>query len=213
MNFLRIIALISSLIFVLHLQASPTFKNGDLIFQASNSSQADAIMWATGSQYSHVGIIEIDRGQEFVIEAIKTVSRTPLKSWINRGRGAKYTVLRSDTIPQVERDLIVTTARGYVGIPYDPFFTFENKEIYCSELIHLAYKKVGHSIGKIQKVSDLNIDHASVKSLVQARWKRHPLCKTAKDFGSCWSRILDDKLVSPEAVSADNSLTKVFSNF
>ena len=47
-------------------EISPTFQNGDIIFQTSNSSQSKAIQLATHSPYSHVGIIYEQKGSFWV---------------------------------------------------------------------------------------------------------------------------------------------------
>ncbi|OYZ24345.1 MAG: hypothetical protein B7Y39_01430 [Bdellovibrio sp. 28-41-41] len=66
--------------------AEADLQSGDIIFQTSGSNQLTAIMWASKSLYSHVGIVEIDGNKKYVIEAISKVSRTPLSKWIKRGR-------------------------------------------------------------------------------------------------------------------------------
>src|SRR5262245_19120850 len=72
----------------------PTWQNGDVVLQTSGSAQSAAIQIATGSPYSHTGLVEVAPDGVFVIEAIGTVSRTPINRWIRRGQGRRYTALR-----------------------------------------------------------------------------------------------------------------------
>ena len=48
----------------------PQYQSGDIIFQTSTSDQSLAILWATKSLYSHMGIIENSNNNVNVIEAI-----------------------------------------------------------------------------------------------------------------------------------------------
>jgi len=58
------------------------FQNGDIVFQSSTSGQSKAIQIATGSKYSHMGII-YKQGDEFLVyEAVQPVRLTPLTDWI-----------------------------------------------------------------------------------------------------------------------------------
>ena len=69
-------------------------RDGDIIFQTSQSSQSEAVQRATHSKYSHMGLILTREGKPFVFEAVNPVRFTPLKSWIQRGKGAHYVVKR-----------------------------------------------------------------------------------------------------------------------
>jgi len=189
------------------------FQNGDVIFQTSLSNQANAIILATGSKLSHIGVIEVtNRGDIFVIEAIGKVSRTPLNNWIQRGKGGRYEVYRYPQLGGKSLN-IVQAAKSYLGRSYDIYFSSDNFEIYCSELVELAFRGSGLSIGQWQKVKELNLNHSKVQKLVEARWKGHPRCRGVGTFKECWPRILDAELVSPASIAADSRLIRIFSNY
>ena len=69
------------------MQQEKVLRDGDLIFQTSLSGQSRAIQEATGSKYSHCGIIYRDGCDYFVYEAVQPVKSTPLAQWIARGKG------------------------------------------------------------------------------------------------------------------------------
>lgn len=189
-------------------------QSGDVIFQSSSSNQSSAIMWASKSLYSHVGLVEVSNDKTYVIEAISRVSRTPLEKWVARGRLGRFAVYRHHGLDAEKRDAVVRRAKEYLGRPYDIFFTSTNDEIYCSELIDLAFRKTGFAVGKFQKVKELDVDNPLVRALVKKRWRRHPLCKSgAASFEQCWSLILGDELVTPESIAVDPSLQKIWSNY
>lgn len=189
-------------------------QSGDIIFQTSSSKQSYAIMWASKSLYSHVGIVEVYGKKKFVIEAISKVSRTPLDKWIKRGRLGRYAVFRFQNLDVKKRQEIVTHAKTYLGFGYDVYFTSKNKEIYCSELVDLAFEKSGMKVGKKQKVKELDVDNMVVRKLVEKRWRKHPVCKgRVKKFEDCWVLILEDELVAPESLAADSQFAKIWSNY
>src|SRR5688572_28448868 len=71
-------------------------QDGDLIFQESRSAQSAALQAATGSRYTHVGIVfSPHQGEPFVIEAVQqVVHKTPLAVWIRRGKDAHFVLMR-----------------------------------------------------------------------------------------------------------------------
>ena len=79
------------------------FQTGDIIFQTSNTNQSYAIMWASKSLYSHVGVIEVEGTNTYVIEAISKVGRTPLNEWIERGRFGLYSLFRYQNLNTKQR--------------------------------------------------------------------------------------------------------------
>lgn len=207
--------ILTSLFFLFGTGASAQvqFQNGDVIFQTSLSNQANAIILATGSKLSHIGVIEVtNRGEVFVIEAIARVSRTPLNSWIQRGMGGRYEVYRYAGLGKYAAN-IVQAAKLLMGRSYDIYFSSDNTEIYCSELVEMAFRDSGLSVGQWQKVKKLNLNHSKVKKLVEARWKGHPRCRGVSTFKECWPRILDAELVSPASIAADSRLSRIFSNY
>ena len=61
-------------------------QDGDVIFHVSESNQSKAIKIGTLSRYSHCGIVVIENGQPYVIEAERGVEKTPMKTWLRRGK-------------------------------------------------------------------------------------------------------------------------------
>ncbi|MCX6125816.1 MAG: YiiX/YebB-like N1pC/P60 family cysteine hydrolase [Proteobacteria bacterium] len=130
-------------------------KNADVIFQTSSSNQSWAIMWATKSLYSHVGIIEAAGDGIYVVEAIGRVSRTRIKTWIGRGNLGRYSIYSPTHLSSDLRSLVVAKAKTYLGRPYDKYFNFDDAAIYCSELVYKAFQGIELSVGKVQKVKEL----------------------------------------------------------
>ena len=77
----------------------PAVTDGDFIFQVSRSSQSLAIQRATGSHYSHMGIVFVRSGKPYVLEAAATVRYTSLGQSVARGEGRHYVVKRLKDAP------------------------------------------------------------------------------------------------------------------
>lgn len=191
----------------------PPLRDGDLIFQAHKSSQATAILAATWSLYTHVGIVDVTPHGVEVLEASRTTRRTPLAEFLAHGVQERYDVYRLASLTDAEAGAAVTAAEQYLGRPYDPFFLDGDDALYCSELAHLAYRDAGVSLGAAQRVRELHLDNPPVRELIASRWQRHPLCQDkGMTFEACHARILDQTLVTPISLARDTEVTKVCGN-
>lgn len=124
-------------------------KEGDVIFQTSQSQQSPLIQIATRSKISHCGIIVMRNGKPYVLETLKTLVVTPLDKFIARGEDGKYWLKRSN------KENIKIKYGSYLGKPYDLAFKFDNGKFYCSELIYDIYKnQLGIELCEPKKVSD-----------------------------------------------------------
>ena len=171
-----IIALILSLSAVsAPITATKNLKNGDIIFQTSLSGQSRAIQLATGSQYSHMGIIFFKRNKAFVLEAIGRVSYTPLGAWIKRGYQQKFVIKRVHStaliVDKAVSERLHHEAKKFVGKPYDLLFEWSDKKIYCSELVwKIYYRATKLKIGPQKKLSDFNLKHPIVRKKLTERY-------------------------------------------
>lgn len=179
------------------------FKNGDLIFQTSKSSQSQAIQLATKSKYSHCGIIYQEGEKYFVFEAIQPVKYTPLEQWIARGKDGKYVVKRLKNAEQVLTPEVIgkmlIVGEAFKGKNYDSTFEWSDDKIYCSELIWKVYQRAtGLEIGKLEKLSNFDLSADAVKKKMKERYgNKIPLNET---------------VISPAAVFESELLITVKSN-
>lgn len=198
-------------------QDLPELQRGDVIFQTSRSGQSLAILEATGSRYTHVGIIDFDdRGAPMVLEAAQTTRATPLSEWITRGVGQAVAIYRLEGLDGAEALAVTRAARQHIGKGYDPYFYRSEDALYCSELVHIAFRDaLGLRLGKVQTLADLDLGSAAARDLISDRWPSHPACAdgAAQDAESCLALIRAEPLVTPEALAQDARLRLIHSSF
>jgi hypothetical protein len=190
----------------------PPLHDGDLVFQTSRDPQATAILAATTSLFSHVGIVEKTPEGDKVIEAASVVRENPLSRWIKQGVAERMAIYRYKTLTDAQGHQIVAAATHYDGTPYDPFFSWKSTGMYCSKLPYLAYKQAGLEAGTLQNFSDLHMDNFLVRDLIEKRRRQFPDCAD-KDFAGCYDYILHQPVITPASIAADAHFEKIYSNY
>ncbi len=165
-----------------------TPEDGDIVFQASRSSQSLAIQTATSSPYSHVGIVLFRKGKPYVLEAVQPVRFTPLNAWLDHGENGHYVVKRMKqpltraVIFQFHRH-----AKDYLGKPYDLTFEWSDDRIYCSELVWKLYKQAANiELAPLSKLGSFKLDAPVVRQKLKVRYGDHI--------------PLDESVISPAAI-------------
>lgn len=131
---------------------SEEFHTGDIVFQESKSAQSKYIKQATGSRYTHCGIIVMINGEPHVLEAVSTVTLTPFEEWKNRGVDKHVLTIRCN-----EADFNID-GNKYLGKRYDTEFKWDDRKMYCSELVYKVYQDNGINLGELHPVKDYNIE-------------------------------------------------------
>lgn len=142
-------------------------KEGDIIFQTSQSKQAPLIAFATGSNKTHCGIIVEKDSELFVLETLGTIKLTPLRTFIDRGLFKKYWVKRG-----INKKI---NYKQYLGIPYDLAFKFNNGKYYCSELVYTIYlDQFGIELCEPKQMSEYNLvglkDHMIRRNMSESQY-------------------------------------------
>ncbi len=150
-------------------------QDGDIIFHVSRSAQSQAIQLATGSPYSHMGIIYLNNEMPYVFEAVQPVKSTPLHEWIARGENGHYVVKRlRDAESRLTPDVIKkmqSVGERFIGKNYDLYFEWSDERIYCSELVWKIFKEgAGIEVGMMQTMADFDLSHAVVQNKIRERF-------------------------------------------
>lgn len=198
-------------------QDLPDLQRGDVIFQNSRSAQSQAILLATDSAYTHVGIVDFDEtGMPVVLEAVRTTRATPLSEWISNGVAEDVAIYRLAGLTEAEAKAVTNAARSHLGKGYDPYFHQSEATLYCSELVQIAFRDgIGLPLGKVETFADLNLDSSAARALIAERWQDHPACDKgqASDAEACLALLLDEPLITPAAVARDPRLTLIYTSF
>jgi uncharacterized protein YycO len=148
---------------------------GDIIFQSSKSGQSHAIQLATGSKYSHVGILFQQKGEWIVLEAVQPVKLTPLSKWKKHGDDEAYEVKRlknaEELITLEAKERMTSVGEYMLGKNYDIYFDWSDDEIYCSELVWKIYNEaLGVELGKLRPLKDFNLESPIVRQIMKQRY-------------------------------------------
>ncbi|MCB0770254.1 MAG: peptidoglycan peptidase [Flavobacteriales bacterium] len=157
--------------------ASTTLHEGDILFQSTGGAQAEAIRLASGSEWTHVGILFKDQGAWMVYEAVGPVTATPLKEWAERGRDGHFEVKRlkgmtmdTQAILQLRR-----ATEAFLGSPYDTGFRWSDERIYCSELVWKAYERgLGVELCKPEPMRAHELSDPLVQRTMKERYGNAP---------------------------------------
>ncbi|MEY4287705.1 MAG: hypothetical protein RL511_1794 [Bacteroidota bacterium] len=171
-HFIMRILLTSCLLFLSFCACTQKYRDGDLIFQHSASSQSTAVQLATNSYFSHCGIIFYMEGKPYVFEAIEPVGVRKLEDWIASGEDQKFTVyrLKDHNLSSAELTTMKSYLKTQLNKHYDLGFNWSDKELYCSELVFKAYKAIGIELCQPKFLRDFNLENPQVRKIMQQRY-------------------------------------------
>jgi hypothetical protein len=178
-------------------------RNGDIVFQTSQSSQSLAIQLATNSVYSHMGIVYLRDGEPYVFEAVQPVTLTALAAWVERGELGHFVAKRlrnaDSVLTPIALQRMRTVGEALAGKDYDLYFEWSDDRIYCSELVWKVFDRgAGIQIGQLETIADFDLTHPAIQAKVHER------------FGD--NVPLNEVVVSPAAMFGASILETVFEN-
>ncbi|UCC45362.1 MAG: YiiX family permuted papain-like enzyme [Candidatus Zixiibacteriota bacterium] len=150
-------------------------RAGDILFQDLDSPQSVAVKLATGSEYTHCGIVlEVD-GEYLVYEAVQPVQVGSLDSWIARGVDSHFVALRlQDYTTVLTADALNAMrieAERHIGKDYDLVFNWSDDKLYCSELVWKVYQRgAGLELTPPRPLESYDLSHPAVQRMLSARY-------------------------------------------
>lgn len=179
------------------------FKDGDLIFIQTESSQSEALKEATASPWTHVGVLFFLNGNWLVAEAAFKVGFVTVEKFIKRSPGKQFIVKRVKNsvypIGALEAAKLGAAYNVFTSKPYDFYFEWSNENIYCSELVYkMYYNALGLRIGKMQLLRELHLNGPAVQELIRKRF-----------INEGRQLNLDEPIVSPISMLTSPSLDTV----
>ena len=138
---------------LLNSRVKERLQNGDIILRYGYGYISDGIIRHLNEKYavSHCGIIQIQNNGIFVIhsdsnsdEKTEGTQITGLDKFTNQSHPNSIIIVRLKKIDSTAQNKIIDTALKYVSehTPFDYFFNGDDdKELFCTELVWLSYKK------------------------------------------------------------------------
>lgn len=175
-----------------------SIREGDIIFTGGKDGQGAAIIQATGSPVTHCGVAVAKDGSLQVLEAIQPVKYTPVADFLARSGHSLIGVFRLKTpLPAEFRRKSETWGARQIGKNYDRKFLWNNKKMYCSELVWKLYEKSGVRLCEPRRFKDYFLERPAVLELIRAR------------FGGRENLPEDELVVAPSDLAASPALVKV----
>ena|SRR6218665_1118859 len=173
-----IVTLASLLVFSsFGLKDEPAFKNGDLIFIVNPSGQGKAIQLATGSRFTHVGIIFMENGKPMVYHAVEPVSKNTLQEFVQMSADGHYEIRRlkdQGLLTPAKITAMLNEAKSRLGLHYDLAFNWSDEELYCSEFVWKLYDHALQiRIGDLKPLKSFDLSHPVVKARLEQRYGRN----------------------------------------
>lgn len=194
--------------------------SGALIFQERKDLEGTALSLATGSPYTHVGIIRITGGGPYVMQssaATHGVAEIPLEDFIDVGVDRKFAiyVTKTDLRPAGQLNSPASLkAYDYDHLPYDSFYRLDSHAIYGAELIFKIFKDIGLPIGTLRKIGELNFDTEPGRKFLLNDWRERPECRSRElSRQGCWDRIKTEAVVTPKDLADDRNLELYMTTF
>ncbi|MBL7950903.1 MAG: peptidoglycan peptidase [Flavobacteriales bacterium] len=154
-------------------------REGDIVFQQTGGEQGRAVQLATGSPWTHVGILFKESGRWMVYEAVGPVLSTPLDEWTAHGEDGHWVAKRwvgaeKMDAAQLRAQLHKAGAR-FRGLPYDLQFGWNDERIYCSELVWKMYAEgPGVELCKPKPMRDHALGSPVVQEVMRKRYGSNP---------------------------------------
>ncbi|MES2439002.1 MAG: YiiX/YebB-like N1pC/P60 family cysteine hydrolase [Verrucomicrobiota bacterium] len=180
--------------------ASPAFREGDIVFSSSKRGQGEAIIAATGSAYTHCGIVFQKDGRLMVLEAVQPVGIVSLEEFRSRGTPGTFLARRLKLPLAPEKYQSARAwAQAQVGKNYDPRFMWDDENLYCSELVWKIYQHAGIELCAPRRFRDYDLAKPAVRKIIEER------------FGGMAKVPLDEKVVAPSDLASSPLLAEVTS--
>ena len=138
-------------------------RDGDIVFRLGDTR----ILWghfplswfiarATGSRFSHVGVVAVEQGRPVVYDCVATgIQRQPFAVWMEDNVGGfgvkRLAVDQRAHIPGV----VAFCRRAFASqVPFDFEFSLDDAKLYCSEFVEKAFRSQGLALSEPVRIGD-----------------------------------------------------------
>ncbi len=177
-------------------------REGDIVFQDTGGRQGRAVEKATGSSYTHCGVVFKStkaNGALYVLEAMQPVKVTSLADWKKRSKVFHARRLKdSSKLNATALKKALAWGEKQIGKDYDLKFRWDDKTLYCSELVWKIYEKsTGLKLCKPKSFQSYYLSDPVVRSVIKQR------------YGSVDNLPMKEPVVAPSDLAASPLLKEV----
>jgi len=147
-------------------------KTGDIVFQDTGGEQGAAVEAATGSKFTHCGIVFEKNKTLYVLEAVQPIQVVTLKKFRKRSKIFHARRLK-DPSPLTQEAIQKGLAWGekQIGKNYDTLFKWDDENLYCSELVWKIYEKAtGQKLCDTKTFKSYFLQKEAVKAIIEKRY-------------------------------------------
>lgn len=179
-------------------EAAYALREGDIVFHGGAGEQCDAVREATGSPFTHCGVVFEKDGRLMVLEAVQPVRVTTVEAFQQRSLPGTFHARR---LKRAADPAAIAAAKAWgtrqIGRNYDVLFGWHDGALYCSELVWKAYAKAGIELCPTRRFHDYRLDHPKVKAVI------------ARRYGSADKLPRDEPVVAPGDLADSPLLVEV----
>lgn len=192
------VALAISSVLTADAASAANLRDGDIVFSGSTAGQGGAIIAATGSPYTHCGIVFFHAGKLMVLEAVHPVGVVSLETFKSRCKPGNFLARRLKTaLAPANYQMARTWAEAQIGKNYDARFLWNDQTMYCSELVWKIYQRGGVELCALRRFRDYHLDDPKVRKIIEER------------YGAVEKMPLDEKVVAPSDLAGSPLLEDV----
>jgi hypothetical protein len=172
---------------------------GDIVFQELGGEQGRAVRAATGSPFTHCGVVFEQDGTLYVLEAIQPVSVVTLDSFRRRSKVFHARRLKNrSSLNKENLNKALRWGQGQLGKNYDPLFQWDDENLYCSELVWKIFEKAAEvKLCTPKTFQSYFLDKPEVRRLIRQR------------YGNQSNLPAQEPVVAPSDLAASNLLVEV----
>jgi Permuted papain-like amidase enzyme, YaeF/YiiX, C92 family len=132
------------------------FRLGDVRVLGGIFPLSQFIARATGSRFSHTGIVAVERGEPVVYDCTATgIQRRPFAFWMQDNIGAfGLKRLKPEQRSHIPGALAYCRRVFEAEVPFDRAFQLGDDRLYCTELVEKSFRSTGLALSEPVRIGD-----------------------------------------------------------
>lgn len=190
------------------------WANAQIIFLDDGRPISKALRSATGSPYSHVGMVRMTGGGPVVLDTSPTLWEHFVEEFLSKSIDGRYAVYQLNSLSDPDGFTPPRVANNFLSTPDDPHLRAGETELSGAELVRLGFVELGVELGETTTFNRLAAYSDEVRTWFRSVWQEHPDCKKLfADEEACWDIVRHQQILTPGSLADDPRLTCIWSNF